>query len=508
MVRRRSRHKPCLNTPEIKTVNGPRPIGRSALHSQLTPAMKISLILATCSLLLAATSVAAVGPDYHRPEVAAPIAWKTAAATESLPRGDWWKLFNDATLDGLEARALNANQGLSAAAARVEQARAAAGIARSNYFPSVAARGSVDRVRTSETTDNVFPVTETTLYRGALDASWEIDLFGRVRRLSESAQAEVAASAADWENVRLALTAEVAASYFTVRGLDREIALVADGVGLRRKTFELVNSRRANGAATDFDVARAETELASTEAEVAALANRRAAVQNALAVLLGEAAPGFELSTLTAQLSTPPAIPAGLPGELLERRPDIAAAESALAAANARIGVAKAAFFPAISLTGSFGYASGDIDQLFKTDSRLWSVGPSLYLPIFQGGRNRANLARSRAAYEENVALFRQRVLVAFREVQDALTATQLLADQAVAQDRAVTAARRAGSLAQTRYDAGFVNYFEVIDAQRTVLAAERAATQLEAQRLANSVGLIKALGGGWSRAPAVAGVQ
>ena len=466
--------------------------------------MKHSLILVTSSFLLAgiaAAAVPSVGPDYHRPDVASPVAWKTGAATETLPRGDWWKLFNDAALDELEARALDANQNLHAAAARVEQARAAAGIARSNYFPSIGARASVDRTRTSTTTDNVFPVTETTLYRGALDASWEIDLFGRVRRLSETARAEAAASVADFENVRLALTAEVASSYFTLRALDHELSLVTDGVGLRRKTLELISSRRTNGAATDFDIARAETELASTEAEAAAIANKRAAVQNALAVLLGEAAPTYQLSAVSSQLiPAPPTVPSGLPSELLERRPDIASAESTLAAANARIGVAKAAFFPAISLTGSFGNASGDIDQLFKADSRLWAVGPSIYLPIFQGGRNRANLERSRAAYEEGVALFRQRVLVAFREVQDSLTATQLLADQAAAQDRAVAAARRAGALAQTRYDAGFVNYFEVIDAQRTVLAAERAATQLGAQRLVNSVGLIKALGGGWER--------
>jgi multidrug efflux system outer membrane protein len=189
-----------------------------------------------------------------------------------------------------------------------------------------------------------------------------------------------------------------------------------------------------------------------------------------------------------------------LPSDLLERRPDIAAAEAALAAANARIGVAQAAFFPSIALTGSAGYASGEIDRLFQADSRIWSVGPSVYLPLFQGGRNRANLQRSRAAYEESVALFRQRMLVALREVQDALTATQLLATQAAAQERTVVAARRAAQLAQTRFEAGFVNYFEVIDAQRTVLSAERATAQLTAQRLLTSVALIKALGGGWSR--------
>ncbi|MBI2511176.1 MAG: efflux transporter outer membrane subunit [Opitutae bacterium] len=463
------------------------------------------------ALSLAATAGAAVavGPDYQRPAIAAPLAWKTAAtASDALPRGDWWTLFNDTMLDDLEARALAANQSLAAAAARVEQARAAAGLARSNYFPSVALNPSVARGRTSETTDNRFPVAETTTYRGVLDAVWELDLFGRVRRLNESARAEATASAADFENVRLALTAEVAATYFSLRGLDRELAHVTDGVALRRKALELVSSRRASGAATDFDVARAETELASTEAETAALANRRAALQNALAVLLGAPAPSFEISNLESGIPNPPSVPAGLPSELLERRPDIAAAESALAAANARIGVAKAAFFPAISLTGSFGYASGDVDRLFNADSKLWSIGPSLYLPIFQGGRNRANLARSRAAFEESVALFRQRVLVAFRETQDALTATQLLTEQAAAQERAVAAARRARELAQTRYDAGYVNYFEVLDAQRTLLAAERAATQLNAQRLVNSVGLVKALGGGWSRPVALASVH
>jgi len=197
-----------------------------------------------------------------------------------------------------------------------------------------------------------------------------------------------------------------------------------------------------------------------------------------------------------------------LPAELLERRPDIAAAERTLAAANARIGVAQAAFFPAISLTGSAGFASGDIDRLFSTDSRAWSIGPSLYLPIFQGGRNRANLERSRAAYDESVATFRQRVLVAFREVQDALTATQLLAEQSAAQDRALSSARRAASLAQIRYDAGYVAYLEVIDAQRTALATERASAQLAALRFNTSVALIKALGGGWQNpfhGPAVA---
>src|SRR6187551_137453 len=453
-----------------------------------------------------------VGPDYTRPATAtatawrdadASVAWKTGAPADAFARGEWWKLFADATLDDLEARALAANQDLRVAAARVDEARAATGAARSAYWPQFGANLSVSREQGSLNVPNGLPDSLATTYRAPLAASWELDIFGRVRRLNESARAEAEASAATFEAVRLSLTAEVAVSYFSLRALDQEAALIADGVELRQRAMDLVASRRKGGAATDFDVARAETELASTQAEAAAIANQRAVLQNALAVLVGETSSSFQLSATSSQLKvTTPAVPAGLPSDLLERRPDVAAAERALAAANARIGVAKSAFFPAISLTGFAGYASGDIDTLFTTDSRAWSIGPSLYLPIFQGGRNRANLERSKAVYEGSVATFRQSVLVAFREVQDALTGTRLLAEQSAAQDRAVEAARRAGTLAQKRYDAGFVNYFEVIDAQRTVLSAERTSAQLAAQRLNNSVALIKALGGGWTAAP------
>ena len=482
--------------------------------------MKSPLVLVTWYLILAAAASAAVGPDYHVPSAPIPAAyrdlpadlgsWKSAAPADGLARGAWWKIYCDDTLNDLETRALAANQDLRAAVARVEEARAAAGLARSAYFPSGALTPSVSRERTSQTTDNPLPNSESTTYRGALGASWEIDLFGRIRRQNESARADAEASAATLESVQLALTADVAANYFTLRGLTTELTLVGNGVGLRRDVLKLINSRRSLGAATDFDVARAETELASTEAEAAALANRRSAIQNALAVLVGEPASSFTLSDpairssttsseVGSTLPTPPAIPAGLPSGLLERRPDVAAAERSLASANARIGVAKAAFFPAISLTGGAGWASGDIDRLFNADSRIWSIGPSLYLPIFQGGRNQANLARSRAAYDEAVAVFRQRVLIAFREVQDALTATQLLTDQSAAQERALASARRSGELAQKRYDSGYVNLLEVIDAQRTVLATERASAQLAAQRLTTSVSLIKSIGGDWT---------
>lgn len=474
------------------------------MKTPLLPATLVALVLTT-----AAGALPSVGPDYVRPSVAAPAAyrdanagidWKSAEPAASFARGEWWKIYADSSLDALEARALAANQNLRAAAARVEQARAAAGLTGANAWPQLAANASLTRERTSATTDNVLPDPLTTTYRAPLTASWELDLFGRVRRLRESARAEAEASGATFESVRLALTSDVAANYFTLRSLDRELAIVHQTAGLRRGALELINARVRIGTAGELDAVRAEAELATTEADAAALAKERSAIQNALAVLVGAAAPEFELAGADAALNPPPVVPAGLPASLLERRPDVAAAERTLAAANARIGVAKAAFFPAISLTGSAGFASGDVDRLFQADSRLWSIGPSLYLPIFQGGRNRANLARSRAAFDEAVAQFRQQVLVAFRDVQDALTATQRLAEQSAAQNRALAAARRAAELAQVRYDAGYVSYLDVIDAQRTALATERASARLAGLRLETSVALIKALGGGWHR--------
>jgi len=468
--------------------------------------MKFSLLF----FATAAAALPAVGPDYQRPAAPVPTAyrdlpaageaWKPATPADGTRRGAWWKAYGDPALDELETRALGANQDLQAAAARVEQARATAGVARSAYLPSVALDASTERQRYSLTEDNAFPQDQTNTYVGSLDASWELDLFGRVRRLNESARADAQASQADFESVRLALTADVATTLFALRALDQELRWLADGIGLRRRELDLVRAQRRRGAATDFDLARAETELASTEAESAGTANRRALLQDALSLLVGEPASAFAVPAgAPLPFAQVPEIPAGLPSDLLERRPDVAAAERALVAANARIGVAKAAFFPALSLTGGAGYGTSDLSHLFQADSRVWSIGPSLYLPLFQGGRNRATLARSQAAYTEAVAVYRQRVLTAFREVQDALTSARLLAEQSSAQDRALAAAQRAGVLAQKRYRAGFVSFFEVIDAQRTVLAAERASTQVAAQRLTNSVALIKSLGGGWA---------
>jgi multidrug efflux system outer membrane protein len=461
-------------------------------------------------LLLAASAFAAlpaVGPDYVRPAVEEPSAyrdagapgqWKPAEPADAAPRGEWWRLFGDPALDRIESLSVSRNQDLRAAAARVEQAAAAAGIARSAYWPQVALDASYTRERFSPTTDNAYPQLVATDLSVPLFASWEVDLFGRVRRLNEGARADAAASAATFESVRLSLAANVAQDFFALRGLDQELAVLRDTISLRRRELDLVSAQRRGGTATELDTSRAETELAAAQADLAAVAVRRESLQDSLAVLAGEPATSFSVAPSVEAVAIP-VVPPGLPSGLLERRPDIAAAERSLAAANARIGVAKSAFFPAISLTGSAGFESAESSLLFGADSRIWSIGPSVYLPLFQGGRNRANLDRSRAVYAESLAAYRQQVLVAFREVQEALTASRLLAEQSEAQDRALSHSRRAAVLAKTRYDAGYVSYLDVVDAQRTELGNERASVQLAAQRLNVSVALIKALGGGWS---------
>jgi outer membrane protein, multidrug efflux system len=282
--------------------------------------------------------------------------------------------------------------------------------------------------------------------------------------------------------------------------LDSEIATVRGTIGLRGEQLKLTQSRFEGGIGNQLDVAQAETEIAGTEAELAALSKRRAELENAIAILVGENPTNFKLlaAANATENARPPAIPVGLPADLLERRPDVAQAERDLASANARIGVAKAAFFPVARLTGSGGFVSGDIESLFNWESRVWSIGPSVSLPIFAGGRNRANLNRSRAAYDEAVAKYRQRVLVAFGDVQNSLSGLQFLGQQAAAQDRALASARRAADLATQRYSAGIVSYLEVVDSSRGSLLAERNQAQIVGQRLIASVQLIKALGGGW----------
>jgi outer membrane protein, multidrug efflux system len=467
------------------------------------------------ALLLLVTRVDAgpltVGPDYRRPTNAVPDAykaadlgeWKQGRPLDHVPKGPWWEIFGDGTLNDLERRATGSNQELKAAVARVDQARATARVARSELLPGLDANPSWRRERFSPNQVPNFGDITANTFRAPLDLSYEIDLWGRVRRGFESARAEVAASVAAFQNILLTLQADVAQNYFALRALDAEIATVLSTVVLRKEQVQLVRSRFEGGIGNELDVARAETELATAEAEAASLAKRRAELENALAILVGESPAAFRLAALdsanTSWNPKPPAVPAGLPADLLERRPDVAEAERQLAAANARIGVAKAAFFPVLRLTGSGGYVSGDIDNLFNWESRVWSIGPSISLPIFAGGRNRATYRRSQAAFEETVAKYRQRILVAFGEVENSLAGIHYLSNQAAAQDRAVASARRAAELATDRYRAGIVSYLEVVDANRATLQTERANAQLAGQRLIAATQLVKALGGGWS---------
>jgi multidrug efflux system outer membrane protein len=449
-----------------------------------------------------------VGPDYKQPTNAIPSTykameyghWKIGETLDNVPKGNWWELFGDTNLNALEIQSLQANQQLQAAIARVDQARATARVARSEFLPTVDFDPSYQRERYSPNANPSFGNVTANTFSTPFDLSYEVDLWGRVRRNFESSRAEAQASLADYYNVLLTLNSDVAQNYFSLRSLDAEIATVISTVELRHEQVRLVSGRFQGGVGNNLDVAQAQTDLATTEVQAASLAQQRDQLENAIAILVGQNPSVFKLPALTETNwnPQPPEIPAGLPDDLLERRPDVAQAERLLASANAKIGVAKAAFFPVVTLTGSGGYLSADVSTLFNWESRTWSYGPSVSLPIFAGGRNQANYLRSKAAYQEAVANYRQQVLVAFGDVENSLSAIRHLAEQSEAQERAVQNARRATEFATDQYRAGIVAYIEVVDSSRDSLTAERANAQLAGQRLIAAVQLIKTLGGGW----------
>jgi NodT family efflux transporter outer membrane factor (OMF) lipoprotein len=495
------RPKPAPTTPAAGLKAGPGTLVAGAI------------LLGGLGLLLTPAAQAGpltVGPDYVRPTNTPPAhykatelgAWKEGRPLDTQSKGAWWTVFGDAPLDELEQQAGVANQALKAALARVEQARATARVSRSEFMPSLDFNPSGRRERYSPNQVPAFGNMTANTLRVPLDLSYEIDLWGRVRRGFEGARADAQASLAAFHSGLLTLQADLAQNYFRLRALDAELAAVAGTLRFRREQVDLVRSRLEGGIGNELDVARATTELATAEADAAGLERNRAELENALAILVGANPATFRLAALAAPgpnwNPTPPSVPAGLPADLLERRPDVAEAERQLAAANARIGLAKAAFFPVVRLTGSAGYLSGDIDSLFNWDSRVWSVGPSVSLPIFAVARNQAKLRRSRAEFEESVANYRQRVLVAFGEVETSLASLHFLARQAEAQARALAGARQASELADERYRAGLVNYHEVVDANRIAFQVERGTAQLAGQRLLATVQLVKALGGGW----------
>jgi len=458
-----------------------------------------------------------VGPDYHRPaalgatslpekfgDVAVTNAgeWKVAEPAAHISRGDWWEAYGDAELNRLETQAATNNQQLAVAVANFDQARAAVKVARADYFPQVAATPSITRQGTSA---NSSPTSAATgknrtfnQFNVTGDASWELDLWGRVRREVEGARARFNSSAADLESVRLSIQAEVAINYFTLRSLDEQSALLHATADAFAKALEMTKNRRTGGIATELDVSQAETELKSARAQIPAVDLQRAQSRHALAVLCGQAATTFALATGTAVSTNLPVIPVSVPSEWLEHRPDIASAEQLMAAANADVGVAKAAFYPRVVLNASGGFESVSASTLFDWPSHLWAVGPSVQFPLFTGGRNRAQLASAKAAYNGTVASYRQSVLTAFQDVEDRLAAQTLLAAQLEEERGALAAARRALDISTNRYKAGVEQYLDVITAQTAVLTHEQNVAQLVGQQNAASVALIKAMGAGW----------
>lgn len=450
----------------------------------------------------------AAGPKYKKPDLnvaqdwQSPVPWRAANPADSVIKGSWWMIFEDGELNQYEERAVANNQTLKAAAARLAQARAFARVTASGLYPELNAAASGYRQRLSGNrpsngssdvptaiTQNVFSIPFTLNY--------ELDLFGRVRRSLEAANASLQASAADLENVRLLITSELAADYFQLREVDMEIAVVEKAIVFQQKGLDLVEHRHNGGAVSGLDVAQQQTVLDSSYTQLALLKQQRAQFEHALAVLQGLSASQFKAPTGTLD-AEPPAIPVSLPSELLQRRPDIASAERQVAAASAQVGVAKSAFYPSIFLNAQGGFQSGDIVKLVNAPSAVWSLGLSALEPIIAGGRNRVRLENSKAAYDETVASYRESALVAFQQVEDALTGLNTLASASDSQERAVTDAERSLNLASARYTGGLVTYLDVITAQEQVLSNQRLAVQIQCQRLVTSVLLVKALGGGW----------
>jgi outer membrane protein, multidrug efflux system len=462
-------------------------------------------LLVTVGIIVAGCSV---GPNYKRPS--APSAtkwdlaepWREGAPKDAIPKGSWWAVFHDEDLNVLETQALAANQTLKVSLARLEQARAAAAIQVATLFPTLSASPSAERQRISgnrPTSGVVFklrPVTQNT-YAVPFTVSYEVDLFGRRRRSIEAAEASYQANAADLENVRLLVTAQLAGDYFNLRQLDSELQILNRTVEALRKGLELVNSRHSGGVASGLDVAQEETLLNTTRTQAVLLQQQRKQFEDAIAVLVGQPAPDFHISSrvLTAE---PPELDRGLPSDLLERRPDIAEAERQMAVANAQIGVARAAYYPSLNLFGQGGWQAADIAKLANVGSAVWALGANVTQDIFSGGALRAQVQFARAGYDANVASYRQTVLGAFQEVQDEITGLSVLIQAQQSQQLAVDAARRTLDISTNRYSGGLVSYLDVVTAQQNLLTDEQELAVIKGQRLVSSVLLVKALGGGW----------
>jgi len=459
---------------------------------------------------LIALGACTVGPDYVRPTVEVPAVfregWKQAEPRDEEERGKWWEVFNDPLLNSLQDQVDISNQNLAQAAAQFRQAAALVDSARAAYFPTVTGGLSTTRSRASATT--IAQPTTVPISRGVVvthnlpfNASWVPDLWGQVARTVEANAAGAQASAGTLLAARLSAQSQLAQNYFQLRALDSQQMLLEDTVAAYAKSLQLTQNRYAAGVAARADVVQAETQLKTTQAQAIDLGVQRAQLEHAIALLVGKPASSFTIARapLTA---VPPAIPPALPSSLLERRPDIAAAERSVAQANAQIGVAKAAFFPSFTLTGSTGFQSATMAQWLTIPSRFWSIGPSISLPLFDAGLRQAATDQAIAAYDASVAVYRETVLTGFQQVEDNLAALRILQEEAQVQLEAVKAARLSVELTINQYKAGTVTYLNVVAAQATALANETTAVAILNRRLAASVLLVAALGGGWDGAP------
>ncbi len=460
--------------------------------------------LGVCALIGGCT----VGPKYQRATAPVPTKWdvpepwRESAPKDGVAKGEWWSAFHDDELNTLEKQALDANQTIKISAARLEQARASAAVQIATQFPNLSTSPSAQRQRLSgnRPANSNFqvasPVSQTNIVL-PFTVGYEVDLFGRRRRSIEAAQASYQASAADLENVRLVITAELAGDYFTLRQLDTELGILNRTVENLQKGLQLVDSRHKGGVASGLDVAEEETLLSTTRTQAILLKQQRKQFEDAIAVLIGKPAPDFHLS-LGELKDVPLNLDAGLPSDLLERRPDIAEAERQMAVANAQIGIARAAYYPSLNLFGTGGWQAADIAKLINVQSTFWAVGANVAESIFTGGSRRAQVQFAKAGYDANVAAYRESVLNAFREVQDDVTGLTVLDQANQSQQQAVDAARRTLDIASSRYTGGLVNYLDVVNAQQNLLNSEQELAVIHGQRLVTSVLLIKALGGGW----------
>ena len=468
--------------------------------------MKKLLIFKILLVILMVISGCAVGPDYKRPDAPVPASFKELKGwREALPRDQeirtkWWEAFGDPILNSLAEQVNVSNQSIALAESQYRQAQALVQLARANYFPTVSAGAAYTRSLPAGGGGTYSVVDQ---HQVSLNAAWEVDLWGKVRRQVESSSASAAASFADLQAMRLSMQTELALNYFQLRTLDAQKKNLEEAVEAYAKSLELTQNRYNAGVVAKADVAAAKTQLKSTQAQAIDVGVQRAQLEHAIALLTGKPPADFSLPSVTF-VAPQIKIPVALPSDLLERRPDIASAERQMAAANAKIGVAKAAYYPSLSLSGSLGYLSTELATLFTAPSFFWAIGPmALATTLFDGGARKAQTEQAIAAYDGTVAFYRQTVLTGFQEVEDNLAALRILDEEAQMQEQAVNSAHESVTLMTNQYRAGIVSYLNVVTVQTIALTNERAAISISGQRLKAATLLVKALGGGWSASEA-----